>query len=643
MRGFFIMGVLTQRLGWALVLLAPIVFAYEYWTIARDDNLRGAVLFTLIVVLFCVSFYSLDLTLRASRKRAWIQALRVTARIGVMLVSVGFSSYCMIALLSWGNLPTLQLTLPYLRQLPQLLSSAGVSPALAALGALTLLVAVFFWAILDTRNKSSTSRFRFERVVIGFLADKARLKILLGALSAILPPSLLIIHLTASVDEHAREPILYFFNPPVGVSLQSLTVDLGEVKSRQRAALVEWEQYQPGTPKRQPNIILITVDALRPDRMHLVGANRNTTPFLSSLGALNAARSHDEARATCAESMCGLTSLLAGQSGHELSWRPFGLPSVLQKIGYKTVALYAGDHTNFYGLRDRLQGFDVFSDGTDSDTKNVNDDFALIERAKNALPINKTQPAFVHFHLMSAHLLGKKHPKYAVWQPTKSPFRLLIGEHSAQDLLEYENFYDNGVLQTDDIIRQIFEILRERGFLENSITLITADHGEFLGERGLFQHAKTLYEPVLRIPWIWLSSNAADLPNSLGRPAIQADYAPTIIDLLGLNRPRWWSGVSMYQRRHFCCSYHEQGRWAGLIDYSVSGRTIKYLVDRENGYSLAYNVSTDPREETNLIDSIPRDDIDRWNRLLRAERLLRPIVFEPESNGGLIRRAPPIP
>jgi glucan phosphoethanolaminetransferase (alkaline phosphatase superfamily) len=70
------------------------------------------------------------------------------------------------------------------------------------------------------------------------------------------------------------------------------------------------------------------------------------------------------------------------------------------------------------------------------------------------------------------------------------------------DLIQYVNRYDNGILRADSFIRELFSSLDRKGYLQNSIVMILADHGEELGERGHYGHGSNLYQSQIRIPML---------------------------------------------------------------------------------------------------------------------------------------------
>ena len=97
------------------------------------------------------------------------------------------------------------------------------------------------------------------------------------------------------------------------------------------------------------------------------------------------------------------------------------------------------------------------------------------------------------------------------------------------------NFYDNGVVRSDAVIAELLAQLKEKGYLQDALVVITADHGESLGEHGLYHHANSVREEVLRIPLVFIAyGSPLRLPPQVRDFASQVDIAPTILKELGL-------------------------------------------------------------------------------------------------------------
>jgi glucan phosphoethanolaminetransferase (alkaline phosphatase superfamily) len=144
-----------------------------------------------------------------------------------------------------------------------------------------------------------------------------------------------------------REPVAgFFFTADDEYDFDQYSLD------RQLAAdAVEARgSYPRGQSFTKRNVILIVVDALRADHMGIYGYERATTPFLSSLAASGRLQKVDLALASCAESSCGIASILTSKSFRHLSTPNFSLAGLLEDQGYDVYQLLSGDH-NWGGIR----------------------------------------------------------------------------------------------------------------------------------------------------------------------------------------------------------------------------------------------------------------------------------------------------
>jgi arylsulfatase A-like enzyme len=206
---------------------------------------------------------------------------------------------------------------------------------------------------------------------------------------------------------------------------------------------------------------------------------------------------------------------------------------------------------------------------------------------------------------MSAHIAGIKHEPFRRFEPwfVREDFASLI--NSKRDLVALVNNYDNGILEADDTIRRLLDALDRKGYLANSIVVITADHGEGLGDRdpgpeGL-GHVHSLHQEFVRIP-ILLDAPGTRYANL--QFATQVDIAPTIVDTLGLPTPLSWEGRSLRNPEPREYSFLQTVRWSpcyAVVQRSTTS-TLKYI--RCGPTELVYELNADPMEWTNLLETI---------------------------------------
>ena len=295
-------------------------------------------------------------------------------------------------------------------------------------------------------------------------------------------------------------PIGRLFGDPILTPLVDENVDLPIIASSNPDDDLQQRAYPASAQHQKKNVILIVLDACRADHLGLNGYARDTTPFLDSLQRTGNLRN---VRTFYSASCCtfgGVLTLLRSQNWFRMAPRAFALPDVLKKSGYRVHFVLGGDLSNFHDLQNYYgNGIDTFSDGISADRHfSVNDDRGVFE-AFSRVPASDGTPAFLYFHLMSIHPLGVRMVNFMKYKPAVN----------RRDPVDYANGYDNGILQADSAIRELFHRLEAKGYLQNSLVVITGDHGDSLGERGLIGHSHNLYAEEVTPPLLIYDADPA--------------------------------------------------------------------------------------------------------------------------------------
>jgi glucan phosphoethanolaminetransferase (alkaline phosphatase superfamily) len=385
----------------------------------------------------------------------------------------------------------------------------------------------------------------------------------------------------------------------------------------------ERKSYTP-TAIRRRNLVVILVDALRPDHMRLYGYGRDTTPNLARITSEHPTRVITDVHSSCADTICAMFSLFSARFPREFSFHPFTLQEVLRLNGYRIHMILSGDHTFFHSLKGFYGHVDSFYDGTQAHGYFLNDDRLVVDRVAH-LPEWNGVPIMFQFHLMSAHILRKPAAEPGKFQPA---VRYVLHDSrdigaGGQALPSAVNFYDNGVLNADGIIGELLQTLQLKRYLEDALVVITADHGESLGEHGLFHHANSVREEVLRIPFVLISYGYQPdvVDRQRGFPS-QVDIAPTILAEFGMPIPGTWSGRPVQDPHGLAFSFFEEHSFAGLIDHRDPLHAWKYWIDRRTAQDHVFDLSSDPHEEHDLRGTFPRESVIDW----RARSLDHPSV-----------------
>lgn len=350
--------------------------------------------------------------------------------------------------------------------------------------------------------------------------------------------------------------------------------------------------YPKNNKFQKKNVILIIVDALRADYLNIYGYKNLTTPFLNSLFKKGDLHKIDYAFSTSAASFPGILSILRSKSWYNLSLNNFSIYELLKNQGYRTNFILSGDHMNFYDLKSFYgKNIDYYFDGTDSKKYFINDDLLLFEGLKK-VPHYRVIPNFFYFHVMSVHSAGLRHSENIKYLPANS---------TDFDTLSYRNNYKNGILQADTYIKSIFNQLEEKGYLSNSIVVITADHGDSVGERGYYNHGHHVYNDEIRIPILIYDTDKSYNYNET-KPAIQPDISATIIDRLGLPIPPSWEGKSLLKNDYREFSFHTIIDNFAIINYQ-NNKMYKYCFNKSTKKEEVFELRSDINETRNILKS----------------------------------------
>jgi arylsulfatase A-like enzyme/Tfp pilus assembly protein PilF len=292
----------------------------------------------------------------------------------------------------------------------------------------------------------------------------------------------------------------------------------------------------PGAAESQPpafNVLLITIDTLRYDRVGFLDSRHVRTPNMDALAArslvFTRAFAHNPVTLPSHTNiLTGATALYHGVSdntGFKLDKRFLTIPQYLRRSGYKTAAFVgAFPLDSRFGLD---QGFDLYDDNYG--TRNERE-FFFVERpaAKVIAPAMAwigAQPGkwFAWVHLFDPH------------QPylPPSPFK----EEYADDL------YSGEVAYVDSQLGRLFDFLREKRQLEKTVIILTADHGEALGEKGEDTHSYFAYNNTVHIPlFVCIPGHR---PGTFAGNVCHADIFPTLCAVLGLKVPSHVQGESL--------------------------------------------------------------------------------------------------
>ena len=361
-------------------------------------------------------------------------------------------------------------------------------------------------------------------------------------------------------------------------------------------------------PDTRPNILLITLDTTRADRMGFLGSKRGLTPHLDAIAqqGIVFTRAYSHVPITTASHATILTGTYpqfnrVNDFGIPLSARLPYLPDLLRAHGYHTGAFVGslildpldGTAPGF----DR--GFEVYDAGFHLRRHGI-DRYKSVERragdvvshALSWLSQLPNGPFFLWVHLYDAH------DPYDPPAPFKEKF-------ASQP-------YDGEIAYADAAVGTLIDEIRKHGLYDETLIAVTADHGESLGAHGENTHGIFLYDETLHVPLLFKLPLNKSAGLRIETRARLVDVAPTILEEAGLPVPKEMQGESLAElikpppkdgvpdaddRSAYAeTDYpHRAFGWSSLRAL----RTGKYLYIRAPEPEL-YNQSTDPESAHNL-------------------------------------------
>jgi arylsulfatase A-like enzyme len=342
----------------------------------------------------------------------------------------------------------------------------------------------------------------------------------------------------------------------------------------------------PAATQGSPNILLVVVDALRADHLSSYGYERRTSPNMDSIAQQGVLIEH--AFATSSYTLPSHASLLTGRYPYEhgVEWKtsrallasPFPtLAEALRSRGYRTAAFSAN---LFWFTRPRGfgRGFirfeDYFQSLGDMAARTLYGraierlvlqrlGFEDIPARKRAPDINRSalrwidrdgeRPFFVFLNYMDAHDPYLPPPPFRhTFSKLENPGGIInwrTGRSDPQmtpEQLQGEiDAYDGAVAYVDDQIGQLMAELQRRGLSDNTVVVITSDHGESFGEHGPYLHGNSLYREEIHVPLILSAPGRIPTGLRVALPVTNAAIPATIMDLVGAGDQTLFPGPSL--------------------------------------------------------------------------------------------------
>jgi arylsulfatase A-like enzyme len=457
------------------------------------------------------------------------------------------------------------------------------------------------------------------------------------------------------------------------------------------AATPRFDAVVVATPRVEPaheapkgwNVLLMASDTLRADRLSAYGYGRPTSPNLERLAksGIRFAQTRSQAPWTLPSFSSIMSSLPpsehgAGRGGRD-EWTPLEpgvttLAGVLARVGYETVGITANHLISpDYGLD---QGFESYAVPAALEWQKIGLESVSLDAplVVDFLEGHTNSPFLLFWHMMDPHLPYTTPPEIrALFTDPKYdgrfagpdpivPFQVLDprpgrrwftqeGPPKPPPLTDADkqfvsDYYDAEIGEIDRAIGTVLDTLERTGMADRTIVVMTADHGEGLGEHGHYHHGYTLFEDQIHIPWIVrVPGGGAGVVRD--EPVASIDVAPTLLGLLGLAAPESFRGVNRLAAQPPDPAanpvFVEYPSYDSSAQKAVMLGSFKYLHDPWFHTEALYDVANDPLERTDVRAAHPdlvskgRALLDefRWTRMQRGR--FHVLVHAPRGGGKL--------
>lgn len=377
------------------------------------------------------------------------------------------------------------------------------------------------------------------------------------------------------------------------------------------------EIVPPNTDDAPINVLVFLIDTLRQDRMSTYGHTRETSPVISALAAESTVFTHLTPSSSWTRP--SVASLFTSQHPNY-----HGAQTVRDKLRADLPSLAAALAERGYetqGLMTNANCLPVWGFGGDF-ARYVDVDTLFNDRERNDKPVTdaaiaaiehlRGRPWFLHVHAMGPHT------PYDPPEPFRARFATdLAGlDGDAREVQRKLDLYDAEIAFTDHQFGRIVETLKVTGQYDNTLIVVLSDHGEEFLDHGKWEHAKTLYEEMLRVPLIVKPPKGKwGVPGRVEALVEMIDVAPTILEIAGVLVPARFQGRSFLPLIHGETEPPRTG-YASLNQewYSLRAtktREHKYIRDVVQNLDAWFDLVADPLERNALAEPA------EWGRPLR--------------------------
>jgi arylsulfatase len=376
-----------------------------------------------------------------------------------------------------------------------------------------------------------------------------------------------------------------------------------------------------------PNVVIVMVDTLRADHMSLYGYDRRTTPFIRKFASESLVFAHARSQSAC--TFPSVNSLLTSRYPAIFNRQEkgqLGIPDdipaiaeILKANGYRTIAVSASpivratpSKYNPNGGFER--GFDEFIEGCvwrHGGCVNQN----VFEQLENI-----SEPFFLYIHYMEPHGYYAPPPNYKkqfageydghefIRNGNPNPIAKMLYrdgpkvEITDRDMQHLVDLYDDEIRFFDGVFRRLIGRLQEKKLFDNTMYVITGDHGEMFMEHGQIKHCRGVWNTVTHVPLV-LRIPGVEGGRRLPQAVQNLDIVPTLLDYLEIDTSGFgFEGSSL---RPLIEGHDTKRRYAfanqGFYRSADDGR-FHLIFDNSTQEMTLFDMRSDPLEQSDLYD-----------------------------------------
>ncbi|MGK0358220.1 MAG: choline-sulfatase [Bradymonadia bacterium] len=361
-------------------------------------------------------------------------------------------------------------------------------------------------------------------------------------------------------------------------------------------------------PKKKLNVVFVIIDTLRPDHLGLYGYERATSPVIDAWA--KDAVVFENAFAQGPNTPRSMPSIFTGRYPSRVDWvkryanygklKPDNqtIFEIFGAAGWATEAISA--HWYFERADGIKQGVDTWD----------NSGFTTIKKSNTQTMAHKLTPRAIS---RIDALAGGEKP-FFLFVHYFEPHGRYMNQKSATIFgKKLMDKYDSEISYVDKHLAPLFDTLKAKGLYENTVVVVTADHGEAFKEHGFYFHGRTVYTEELKVPLLIRAPGIA--PKRVKDFVGLVDLLPTLAGLSGLKAPKAQGkdlgpvldGTGTLAARYL---FMEQLAYPNYKTHIVAALNtesgVKAIKDITKNVIEVFNVKADPAEQKNLLDTDPK-------------------------------------